>query len=213
MTAANDGAIWERCPGESPRQYHAFTHYRDHGIPGRSIDRAWRDHHVRCDGRQPSVRRAARRWQDWAAGWGWPERAQAWDAAQDRIARDRIAKDQLDARIRHARMASAALQALTVPSRATLEVLRDPTVMQRLVADARESTRGLLKLIDLVTWAGKTIPGLVAVERLSLGMSTELLEVEDRRADTLGQRIAADAQATDLAIALLDRLAGTGTND
>jgi hypothetical protein len=106
-------------------------------------------------------------------------------------------------------MANAALQTLTVPSRALLEALQDPNVMPRLVAEARESSRGVFKLLELVTWCGRTIPGLVEVERLALGMSTEVIEIDDKREDTIGARIASDPKATDLAIQLLDAIAGT----
>lgn len=43
-----------------------------------------------------------------------------------------------------------------------------------------------------------------------MGMSTELIEVDDKREHTFGNLIAADLVATELAISLLDRIAGTG---
>jgi hypothetical protein len=208
MTAADDIAIWDRRPGETGKQFHAFTHYRDQGA-GRSILRAYRVHLEHCERRVSVARAVSRRWSYWCSGWGWKERAASWDARNEQLARGQVAKDQVDARVRHARMANAALQTLTVPSRALLEALQDPNVMPRLVAEARESSRGVFKLLELVTWCGRTIPGLVEVERLALGMSTEVIEIDDKREDTIGARIASDPKATDLAIQLLDAIAGT----
>lgn len=215
---------WEQQQGETSRGFHAFAHYRDLGHD-RSVARAFQEHQDRCSGvgcrsvddppprkrgaRLAGGRRAPRLWWEWSSKFSWVARAEVWDARQDKSARERIAKDQLDARVRHARMANASLQALTVPSRAILTALQNPTVMQRLVEESRTSTNGLIKLIDLATWAAKAIPGLVAVERLALGMTTEAIEVQDRREDALAEKIVGDAVATELAIALLDRLAGT----
>ena len=208
LHVVNDTAIWNQRPGETGKQYHAFCDFRDLGA-GRSMLRAYADHCARCEHRVGRVRALSRRWRYWSSMWGWPERARAWDAQNELLAREKIAKDQVDARVRHARMANAALQTLTIPSRALLEALQDPHVMPRLIAEARESSRGVYKLLELVTWCAKAIPGLVQTERLSLGMTTDILEIEEKREDTLGVRIAQDPKAVDLAILLLDQIAGT----
>lgn len=203
----SNGYPWERQRDESSKSFHAFVHYRDLG-GSRSINGAFREHAQRCRSMgEQRARRASPTWQGWATVWGWAERAAAWDAQNDRIARDKIAKDQIDARVRHARMANAGLQVLTVPSRAVLEALQKPGVMQRLLEDAEKSTAGLLKLLELVAFAGRVIPGLVEVERLALGMTTDYIEIEERRDDLIGLRIAKDPRATELAIALLDQIA------
>lgn len=211
MNAADDRVLFDQAPGEPSPAFHAFTHYRNLPSGDRSIDKAWREHQRRCRGVHGVTKsRAVPRWRIWASCWGWVERTAAWDAEQDRQAREKIAADQRDARIRHARMANAALQSLSVPSRALLEILQDPTVMPRLIAEAKESTRGVLKLVELVTWCGRVIPGLIQTERLSLGMSSDVIElVEEKRDDTIARRIIADEGATELAIRLLDSIAGT----
>jgi hypothetical protein len=210
MHVVDDDAIYDRRPGEPQAAYHAFQHYLQQPAPERSRDRAYRSHQTGCRKRAGFTGRASGRWMAWISDWRWIERAQAWDDHQGKLASEKVFKDQVDARVRHARMANAALQSLTIPSRALLEVLQDQTVMQRLVAEAREHTRGVIRLIELVTWAAKAIPGLVDVERMALGMSRDVIEItEPKREDALGVRIRQDAAATDLAIALLDRLAGT----
>jgi hypothetical protein len=197
---------WDKQPGEPPRAFHGFGHYRDFLVK-RSIDRAWHDHKARCEHlAQPDSKRSPKRWRRWSVNWGWLERAAAWDREQDQIVRAKIAEDQLETRVRHARMAQAALQVLTVPSRAALEALQDPAVLQKLIQGVKDSPALLMKLIDLVSSAARTIPGLVDVERLSLGMNTDLIEIEDTREFTESNRIAADPEATDLAIRLVDRL-------
>ena len=54
------------------------------------------------------------------------------------------------------------------------QLLQDPAVMERLVADSTASTRGVLRLIALVAACGSTMPGLVALERLALSLTTGL---------------------------------------
>lgn len=197
---------WDRQPGEPSFAFHAFTHFRDHG-PGRTLYKAHVTHVTICQ-QQPYTRvrlRAPSRWGDMSIKWGWVERAERWDREQDRLAQEKISKDQVDARVRHARLAQATLQALSVPARATLESLQSPDTMAKLVAQAQASPRAFLKLVELVSWASKSVPGVVGVERLALGMTTDKVQVEavDRR----GMEIPNDPEARDLAMALLARLA------
>ena len=55
----------------------------------------------------------------------------------------------------------------------------------------------------------RAVPGLVDVERLSLGMNTEVIQLDDRRERSIGDRIREDPIALDMAIALEDRMSGT----
>lgn len=210
IEAPDDLEAWERQPGEGPKMFHAFCHYRDLGAI-RSVDKAWRQHKQLCEHAQPTGnKRADRAWHFWGTNWGWVERSAMWDREQDRAARAKILKDQVDARARHARMAQAFQQVLTVPVKAVLDAIQqNPQVMVQLVQDAQNGSKGLIKLIDLASWASKSAPGLVAVERLALGLTTDLVEIEDKREDDIGIRIASDPEATELAIALLNKVAGT----
>ena len=207
---------WERQPGETPRAFHAFTHYRDLG-PGRSVDRAWRAHRTACEGqitdRIPAAR--ARNWARLAARWGWGDRAADWDSEVDRQTRQRTAAEHADIRLRHARLAQAAATALTVPVRATIDALQqDPQLIAKLVARTTTDPMALLAVVAVVARVAGLLPGLATMERIALGMP--LTPPSDERpggtfADRFSQRITSDEVATDLAIALLDRLAHDDT--
>src|SRR5690349_6053620 len=76
---------WERQAGETAKQYSYFCVYRDLG-PQRSIDRAWRSYSA--DVGQPSGGRAPRSWFTWSAQRSWVDRAEQWDADQERSLRE-----------------------------------------------------------------------------------------------------------------------------
>ena len=198
---------WDAQKGETAKWFHAFCHYRDLPTTVRSTDRAWRDHQTQCLGKQPPrLKRADHSWHTQCRDWGWVERAFAFDREKDRQAREKLVKDQLEARARHARIANATMAALSVPSRVVLEALQDPQVMKRLLEQAQKSTKAFVKLVDLVSWASRSIPGLVTVERLALGLSTEQIAVEEAQADPTGRTIANDPATAALALELLGRL-------
>lgn len=200
---------WERQRGETAKQFHAFCHHRDLGSD-RSVVKAWIDHQTRCLHVQPAPRRRSpKRWEVWCARWGWPQRAELYDADLERQVRLKCAKELVDARSRHLRIVVAQLQVVAANSRVVLEALSDPTQIGRLVSDARSSSKRLLEHLDRAARNASATAQLVETERLILGMSTEIVELEDRRA-SLGSRIPENPQAVALAIQLLDSLAGTG---
>lgn len=200
----DDLAPWTRQPGEPPRAYHWFAHYRDLGVC-RSFDKAYRAHAAGCDGVPVGARtRAPRHWTRAAARWGWTARAALWDAHRDVEQRDRTAQDRAEALARHAQLAQDALRALAVPVQAALDLLEDGAMVSRLIAQAR-TPKGFLALLSVVVTASRVIPGLVTVERLARGLTTARVDVKDERRD-MADRIAADPEATNLAIALLDRI-------
>lgn len=213
ITSGRDLEPWQQQHRESAKAYHAFCHLRDLPPDARSTDRGYRDHQRRCRGRQTCHARAAKTWWAWSAAWDWPGRLASYDTAQDRVARERIAKDQTDARVRHARMALANLQVLSVPAWATLEALQNPLVRQRLVDDAKATTPGFYRLLEMVILAARAVPGLIQCERLALNMTTDVVEIEERRVDNVSLRIAQDPTAVDLAIQLLDRVTTLGGED
>lgn len=71
-------AAWERQPGESAKAFAAFTVYRNLPATERSLTRLASDKvcHRSQGGR-------------WSGQWRWVERAAAWDAELDRIAREK----------------------------------------------------------------------------------------------------------------------------
>lgn len=207
MMLPDDLRPWDQQPRETAKQFHAFGHYQSLPLHERSTDRAWRLHKEKCEGQHVArTKRAHRTWHEWCAAWGWIERCAAWEREVDRAAREKVLKDQTDARVRHARMAQATMSALTVPSRAVLEALQDPAVMANMIGLAKKNTKAFVKLIDLVSWSARGLPGLVTVERLALGLSTEQVEIDDVRADETGLNIPQDPESMDLALELLSRL-------
>jgi hypothetical protein len=76
---------WERQPKESARAYEAFVAYRDMG-PGRAVRAVARE-------LGKSVTLIGR----WSSAHHWVERAEAWDAEQDRV---RLEEAQRQARLR-----------------------------------------------------------------------------------------------------------------
>jgi hypothetical protein len=202
---------WERQPSEPPRAYHAFAHYRDLG-PCRSSDKAWRKHREDCEGVQTLGNQRAKNWQVWSIRWGWVHRAGLWDAEVDKQGRAKAAKELVEARQRHARLAQGALTVLTAPVRATLDALQDPTIMQRLATRARADPEAFLSMVVIVARVASTISSLVNIEREALGVDGDTPDPTDNAGNdvSFAARITADPGATDMAIALLDRVAGTG---
>ncbi len=142
----------------------------------------------------------------WSARWGWIRRVELYDAELYRRIRLTFVQAQIEARERHARVAQAALTTLTIPVRALLDTLRDPTVLERLTRQACASPAGLIALLGVATRCASAIPAIIAVERLSLGMTTDSLDVDDKPDLSFANRIAADPEAVELAIGLLARV-------
>jgi hypothetical protein len=205
---------WERQHRETAVIFHAFTHYRDVPQGVRTVRVAWTNHQTKCLQKTlpegPFNQNQLTNWRNLSVWWGWVARTAAWDKYLDAQAREKLVQDQTEARARHARMAQAALQVLTIPSRVAMEVIQDPLVLQRYISEARATPRGLERLIGMVTSISHGLPGVVDVERLALGLSTERIEVEDKRADSIGHQVPTNELATALAIQLLDVMAGTG---
>ena len=90
--------IWGRLPDESAKAYEAFCAYRDLG-PSRSIPKAGE-----------IVGKGKGTLEPWSSKYNWPERAAAWDAEQDRIARKAQLDEIIKMRKRHAEIAKRALE-------------------------------------------------------------------------------------------------------
>ncbi|MEP7305246.1 MAG: hypothetical protein ABJA98_07000 [Acidobacteriota bacterium] len=121
-----------------------------------------------------------------------------------------MAESLIETRQRHARFAQAALRTLSVPVCATLEVLADPAVTQGLCDRIRSGPDGLIAVILLIARVAHAFPALVAMERQAVGLTSENVDLKDKPALSFADAIAKDPHATELAIALVDRMAGTG---
>jgi hypothetical protein len=126
----------------------------------------------------------------------------------DRQTRARVLKAQVDARERHARLAQAVLSVLTGPVRAALNAAQDPELLERLTNHAKLGPAQAMQVFRNVGRLAAVMPAVVGMERLALGMNTEAVAIDSARQDDdwLADRIQQDPEATDLAIALLDRL-------
>ncbi len=101
---------WDRQPGETPRAFHGFVHYRDLPAWSRSIDAAYHEHQQQCEGkeRDKSKRnpRAPTRWEQWSVNNGWVERVAHYDgfrAEERRLRREQELDDALDETVRLAK--------------------------------------------------------------------------------------------------------------
>jgi hypothetical protein len=95
---------------------------------------------------------------------------------------------------------------LSTPIRAILETLNDPAVLHNLRQEMKDSAAGAMNLLGLAGRLAQAIPPVVVLERLALGIASKVTPVEDRREFVVAHRIPQDPEATELAIALLDRI-------
>jgi hypothetical protein len=192
---------FDRQPGESAKAYNAFTLFRDLAPSQRSIRHAWLS---RPGASQGPGSRSISRWRHWSARWGWLDRAAVWDADVDAKKREKWLSSQLAACERHQRAAAGAMQVCLAAVRASLNRLADPHYLAAL------ETLSPVLLLREARASAQILPQLAAMERLALGLTTATIEVDDRRTDqSFGDRVTADPTATDLAIRLLDQLAGS----
>jgi hypothetical protein len=205
---SEESVSWERLPGESSRAFHGYVHYRDLGA-ARSLDKAWREHKERCD-HQPDHRRVTKRWATWSVDWGWVQRSEAYDQSLDRLSQSKHKAAQLAAVERHAKLAQAILTSLSAPIRSFLDGLKDPAVLAQLTARMPGDPGAVLQLLAVIVRAAQVAPGIVAMERLALGLSEDAFEVEAHRDTGFADAVAKDPEAVQLAVRLLDRIAGTG---
>lgn len=189
----DERAPWDRQFGESLPAWSAFRCYRD--MNRRSLSKVGQE-----------LGKSRTLMSRWSARWDWTDRVEFYDADLDRRVRLTFLEAQIDARKRHARVAVAALATLTTPVQAMLIALRDPTVLEGLTRQALASSDGLFALLGVVVRCASVIPRIVAVERLSLGITTDLIEVDDEPDLSIANRIAGDPEAVELAIALLERV-------
>jgi hypothetical protein len=207
MPVVTDDQPFSRQSGEPAKAYHGFCHFRD-GLTI-SIDAAWRQHRTACDQtglNQVSTQRRPTSWARWSVAFNWVARRDAYSAHLDEERRAKFLKTQQEAVERHQRAAQAMLTLATLPARTLLNRLTDPAFQAELdrlpgVSLLRECWR-----------AASIVPGLIATERLALGLATLEVVLDDRRAEldrerAVADRIAADPALTSLAIQLLDGVA------
>lgn len=125
---------WERQPTDTPKQWEAFTRYRDQG-PSRTLTRVARE-------LNKSVALISR----WKVDGGWGPRVDAWDAEQDRTYREQVKREAHLKAKAHGDTARAllakGLRALQLLDPARL----DPTEIRQYIGDALKIERALYGL-------------------------------------------------------------------
>ena len=162
-------------------------------------------HRTACDHiglNEVSTRRRPTTWARWSVAFDWVGRREAYLAFLDQQRREKFLKEQLAAVEKHQRLVAAALQIATIPIRATLNRLADPTFLSGI-----ENQTGPALLRN--SWrALQRVPFLISAERQALGLSQMEVVVDDRRLKrAFADRIVSDPEATRRAVDLLDQVA------
>jgi len=152
----SESALYERQPGETPKQYHAFCLYRDMPASERSLRRVTAQIHG--DDYRDSQRRTIEKY---SSRNNWVERVRAWDLERDRASRQAELEAIAEMRRKHIEE-SRALQHVAVQSLLRLreEIERDPN---------RKLTPGMIL---------RYITAGAQMERLTRGEPTEITHGE-----------------------------------
>jgi hypothetical protein len=157
------------------------------------------------------TKRRSKRWAEWSARWNWPVRVGAWDGEVDRRKRAAFLAEQIKATERHARAIAAAIAATTAPISIALQTATTPAGLEKLKTLALADAYGLRAALTEARLAAVSLPGLIAAERLVLGMPTEHHQITEAvTRDPIAEAIVSDEQARDAAIFLLDCAAKAG---
>ena len=138
---AKEAKPWERQDGETPKQFEAFAVYRD--MENRTIAKV---------GKQ--LGKSDTLMERWSAANKWVDRAAAWDAEQDRIARQEQIKDIKKMRQRHAQIATSMIAAA---AKGLKEIMDKPEEMK---------PNDVARLVEVAS----------KLERLSRGDTSEVIE-------------------------------------
>lgn len=154
-------APWERMPGETDIQWERFQTYRDLG-PGRSITLVA----SQLETSPATLRRNATLLH-------WEHRAARWDYHLDEIYRLEVIAHTKDMARRHAKVSEKALTALSLPLETLLA--RSPEEVA-----AELESQDIMKLFRLIGDTVKTMPNIMAAERLALGAPTDITRREEK---------------------------------
>lgn len=184
---------WERQAGEHAARFEAFATYRDAG-PDRTIRAV-----AQRLGKSASL--IAR----WSADDAWQRRIEAWEQHLDKLRREAAEQEIVDMAKRHATVADAMLDKVA-------QLLETHDLLDFMAAE-------MLNARDVATW----LKVAVDVGRLSRGVaapSTKVAvehsgEITHRAAERAqrARQLAADPDAVEASLVLLERLANVGEPD
>lgn len=153
---------WDRRDDEGDAAWRAFQLYRDAG--------AERSHSfvaselISSGHRRGKVGVVRNDLATWSTKYKWVERCISYDRYLDKMDQLAMQRERRDMRRRQARMAQAFQAALSVPAQA---MARKFETDRRLVEDlARED---VAHLVELMSKAGRVLPGIVNIERVAMG--------------------------------------------
>ena len=130
-------ALWERLPGESDKAFAAFIAYRDTPERERSIRKV-------CAAVVGESTAKVRQWERWSSDFRWPERVQAWQEEQDRVATAARLREIEAMNARHAQEARA-LQQKAIERLKTLKPDElSPGLLLRYLLDAARLERSAM---------------------------------------------------------------------
>ena len=198
---------WDRRDDETDTAWELFSHYRDQG-PKRTVAGTARHAHENHLGNKDlktfdKYRNSVRRYSETKH---WSERVFAYDVEQERIYQLARSEAIREMAVRHEVQIEKAINGLMLPIDAlTMAMADDPEFVESLSSFDKK------KLIQLANLAARTIPSLMAAERLSRGMPTEIVSgvVEHQHVtsvdrDQIGEILAVLGQAGVLDVAGTD---------
>ncbi len=160
---------WDRQPNETDYMWDLFTHFRESGLQ-RSLVKTTR--YVVDKGLRNRTKTTKKSFtvRDYSVKHKWQSRCLAYDKEQERLyqlARSEAIREMVE---RHEGVIEAAITGLMTPINALNRAMEDDAefISNLSKTDAK-------KLIDLSNRAARTIPSLMAAERLARGMPTEIV--------------------------------------
>ena len=162
---------WGRLPAETDYPWQLFTHYRDSGV-GRSFNATaiWAHENELGNHEKKTLTKYRQVVVVWRDKHRWADRVFSFDREQDRLYQLARSEAVRDMAIRHEKQIEKAIKGLMVPIDALTAAMSDN---QEFMADLTNMDKK--KLISLANLAARTIPSLMAAERLSRGMPTEIV--------------------------------------
>jgi hypothetical protein len=154
-------APWEMMPAENDQQFERFTLFREMGA-GRSITQLATKLEMR-----PAYL------YDLSTRFHWQHRAARWDYHLDEIYRREVVEHTKEMARRHAKVSEKALTALSLPLQTILA--KDPEEITEAL-DAQD----IMKLFRLIGDTVKTMPSIMAAERLAMGAPTDITRKEEQ---------------------------------
>lgn len=193
--------IWEQQPGESDKAYNAFTMYYEMGFK-RSFPKV----------AAALGSRSSNYIGEWAKKYQWKERVRSWDNEKLRETEE-IRKEAIRTTTETQLQQIKGLRSImSLPFKVLSKRLKETDGKVQAFEDLDKLST--TELYDLVLTSGKALESTIKVERLLLGVPTEISKSEttisgESEITIYGDKIATDENATKLLTQLLNTVAGS----